>query len=136
RTRGVRGGRSCGVTCRRAEHHAGAVFECFRDRDDHPPVLERARRILTLDLEPDLRNAGLALEYTSAHQRSASLAEGKPRCPLGDRKIRGVAIDEAARVWHGEAWYSVSTIRLGISRCANASSSRRLSCRSSSSQAS
>ena len=46
------------------------------DRDDHPPILERAGRVLSLHLQPDLRNARLPLERTSAHERRIALTEG------------------------------------------------------------
>ena len=58
---------------------------CLGDRDGggHAAVLERAGRVVALDLEPDL-GAGEAGEPLRVHQRGAALAQGdRRRCPAG-----------------------------------------------------
>src|SRR5207245_41972 len=88
-----------------ASHTTGAALERRRDRYEHPAILERAGRVRAFDLEPDLRDAGLALERASADERSASFAQRETRCAFADREICRVTVDEARRARHGASWY-------------------------------
>ena len=93
--RGVRRHRGRGVAGRGADHGLGAVVLGDRDRGGHAAVLERAGRVVALDLEPDL-GAGQPGEPLGVHQRGAALAQRDRDGALGDLQQVAVLLDDAA----------------------------------------
>src|SRR5437667_290989 len=84
-SRGRGAGRG-GVARRRAGHPPRSRLDRLGDRDDHAAILERSGGVLAFDLEPDLRDAGLALERCRADEWRRSFAQGQARGPLADWK--------------------------------------------------
>ena len=68
-------GRRGRVPGRGADHRSGTGLEGLCDRHDHAPVLERAGRVLALDLEVQVRNADRSPEAGRADQRRGALAQ-------------------------------------------------------------
>ena len=93
--RGVRRHRGRGVAGRGADDRLGAVVDGHRDGGGHAAVLERAGRVVALDLEPDL-GAGQPGEPLGVDQRGAALAQRDRRRALGDLEQVAVLLDDAA----------------------------------------
>ncbi len=93
--RGVRRHRGGGVAGRRADDGLGALADGDRERDGHAAVLERAGRVVALDLEPDL-GAGEVGEPGRLDHRGAALAQGDRRGAVGEVEPVAVLLDHAA----------------------------------------
>ena len=91
--RAVGRGRGRGVAGRGADDRPGAVLERLGDGHDHAPVLERAGRVLALDLEVQVGEARAPRPSRSrVDERREPLAEGQRRGRVGDRQeARGSA---------------------------------------------
>src|SRR6185312_9466915 len=71
--------------------HAGRGGQCHGD--GHPAVLERAGRIRSLALQPDLR-ADTLRDALGEYERRRALAEGDDRRAVLDRQPVAVALDQ------------------------------------------
>src|SRR5947207_301546 len=88
---GSRRGRVAG---RGADDRPRAALDGLGDSDDHAPILERARRVLALDLCVEVGKAQPGAEPTEVDERGQTLAEADHGCRVGDRQERLIALDE------------------------------------------
>ena len=87
-------GRRRRVAGRGAHDRPGAGLGGLGDGDDHAPVLERAGRVLALDLEMQVREARSRPEASGVDERRAALAEGQRGRGVADRQEAAVALHE------------------------------------------
>ena len=95
--RAVRRRRCRGVAGRRADDGPGTVLGGLGHRDDHAAVLERAGRVLALDLQVQVGEPERRAEAPRVDQRREPLAEGQRRGRVGDGQEPAVALDEPGR---------------------------------------
>ena len=85
-----------GVAGRGADDGPGAGLGGLGHGDDHAAVLERAGRVLALDLEVQVRRSPSASpSRVGVDQRREALAEGQARRRVGHRQERAVALHES-----------------------------------------
>ena len=92
--RAVRRGRGRRVAGRGADDRPGARLDGLGDRHDHAAVLERAGRVLALDLEVQVRGADRLPEPLGADERRGALAQRQRRRRVGHRQEAAVALHQ------------------------------------------
>ncbi len=90
--RAVRRRRGGGIARGGADDRPGAGLEGSRDGDDHPPVLERAGRVLALDLGVEVVESQLGAQAGEPDERGEPLAERECRRGVGERQEPPVAL--------------------------------------------
>ena len=91
--RGVGGGAGRRVAGRGADHGLGPPPRGPRDRDGHPPVLERARRVRAFELQEDPRADALG-DHGRLDERRRALVEGHDGVAVLQRQVLAVALDQ------------------------------------------
>ena len=105
---GVRRHRRGGVAGRGADHRLGALADGDGERDGHAAVLERAGRVVALDLEPDLARRCSSESHAAVDQRGAALAQGDRRGAVGDVAARSRYSSITPRHWCAPArWWLI-----------------------------
>jgi hypothetical protein len=97
---GKGGGGRRGVPGGGAHHRPSALLGCLGDRHGHAPVLERSRRVQTLELHEDVRRQTLR-EPVGADQWRVALLEGDDLVDPVEVEPRGVLIQQSVPASHG-----------------------------------
>src|SRR5439155_21864742 len=97
-----------------------AVLDGLGDGEDHPAILERAGRVLALDLGVEIPQAEAGAEPAERDERRLTLAQADDRRGVRDRQERAIALDE------GLARRPTGSCQIGAHRAALSAAPRAL----------